>query len=75
MMKAWRWLESGLGLLTGVLFLLTVVEPDWLETIGIDPDGGDGLVERLIVAGLALVTIALFSLASYQFGRASAASA
>lgn len=75
MTKTWRWLESGLGLLTGVLFLLTVVEPDWLEKIGIDPDGGDGSVERLIVAGLALVTIALFSLAAYQFGRASAASA
>lgn len=75
MTKTWRWLEAGLGLLTGVLFLLTLAVPDWLEAIGIDPDGGDGSVERLIVGGLALLTVALFSLASYQWGRAQAAAA
>jgi hypothetical protein len=62
-----------MGLITGVLFLLTLVHADWLEALGIDPDGGDGSVERLIVAGLAIVTMALFSLAAYQWGKASAA--
>jgi hypothetical protein len=75
MTNTWRWLVAGLGLITGALFLLTVVNADWLEAIGIDPDGGDGSVERLIVGGLALVTIVLFSIASYQWGKASAARA
>lgn len=73
--KYLQWIEATVGLLTGALFLLTVIEADWLEAIGINPDGGDGSVERLIVAGLALVTVVLFSLASYQWGKASAAAA
>lgn len=75
MKKYLQWIEATVGLLTGALFLLTVIEADWLEAIGINPDGGDGSVERLIVAGLALVTVVLFSLASYQWGKASAAAA
>jgi hypothetical protein len=55
--------------------LLTLVQADWLESIGIDPDGGDGSVERLIVGGLALVTVVLFSFASFQWGKAAAAAA
>lgn len=73
--KYLQWIEATVGLLTGALFLLTVIEADWLEAIGINPDGGDGSVERLIVAGLGLVTVVLFSLASYQWGKASAAAA
>jgi hypothetical protein len=75
MSKKLRWVEAAMGLITGALFLLTLVQADWLESIGINPDGGDGSVERLIVGGLALVTIALFSAASYQWGKASAAAA
>ena len=72
-MKKLRWLETGMGLITGALFLLTLVHANWLESLGIDPDGGNGSVERMIVGGLALVTIALLSLASYQWGKAAAA--
>lgn len=75
MKKNLHWVEAAMGLVTGALFLLTLVQANWLETIGIDPDGGNGSVERLIVGGLALATIALFSLASYQLGKASAAAA
>jgi hypothetical protein len=75
MSSTWRWIVAALGLITGALFLLTVANADWLEAIGIDPDGGDGSVERLIVGGLALLTIVLFSVASYQWGKASAAGA
>lgn len=75
MTKTLRWLEAGMGLITGALFLLTLVQADWLEAIGIDPDGGNGSVERLIVGGLALATVALFSLASYQWGKSKAATA
>lgn len=75
MQKNLRWVEGIMGLITGALFLLTVVNADWLESLGINPDGGNGSVERMIVAGLAVATVALFSLASYQWGKASAAAA
>lgn len=73
--KNLHWVEAIMGLITGALFLLTLVQADWLEAIGINPDGGNGSVERMIVAALALATVALFSLASYQFGKAKAATA
>lgn len=75
MMKNLRWIESGLALLTGALFLLTLVNAQWIETIGLDPDAGNGSVERVIVVGLAVVTIAFVSLASYQFGKLAAKAA
>lgn len=75
MRKNLHWIEGAMGLITGALFLLTLVQADWLEAIGINPDGGNGSVERLIVGALALATIALFSLASYQWGKASVATA
>ncbi len=75
MQKNLRWVEGIMGLITGALFLLTVANADWLEALGINPDGGNGSVERLIVAGLAMATVALFSLASYQWGKASASAA
>ena len=75
MTSTWRWIVAAFGLVTGALFLLTLVQADWLEAIGIDPDGGNGSVERSVVGGLALLTIVLLSVASYQWGNASAASA
>jgi hypothetical protein len=73
--KNLRWLETVMGLITGVLFLLTLLNASWLESLGIDPDGGNGSVERMIVGGFALATIALLSLASYQWGKAAARAA
>ena len=70
-----HWLAAGMGLISGALFLLTLVQAEWLEALGIDPDGGDGSVERLIVGGLALLTVVLFSLASFQWGKAAATAA
>ncbi len=72
-MRKLRWIEAGMGLVTGALFLLTLVHANWLESLGIDPDGGNGSTERLIIGALALLTIALISLASYQFGKAASA--
>jgi hypothetical protein len=67
------WVEAGMGLLTAVLFVVTLVQQSWIESLfGIDPDSGNGSVEWIIVGGLALLTVALFSLASYERGRASA---
>jgi len=47
------WPEAGLGLITGVLFLLTLVRRDWIEALfGIDPDNHSGSLEFMIVGGL-----------------------
>jgi len=48
------------ALLTFALALLTLLVPDWLEeTFGVDPDGGSGAVEALIVVALGLGTVLL----------------
>jgi hypothetical protein len=66
------WPEAGLGLITGVLFLLTLVRRDWIEALfGIDPDSHNGSLEYMIVGGLLVVTIALVALASYEWRRAA----
>ena len=42
----------------GFLTLLTLVVPDWIEVVfKVEPDGGNGSLEWLIVAGMALVTL------------------
>ncbi|MFB7128492.1 ABC transporter permease [Kitasatospora sp. NPDC056273] len=51
------WLETALGALSGLLFLLTLVWPQWIETLlGLDPDAGSGAAEWLVVALAAAVT-------------------
>lgn len=44
--------EQTLCFASGVLALLTVVVPSWLEAMfGVDPDHGNGTAEWLLVAG------------------------
>ncbi|MFD7905536.1 ABC transporter permease [Kitasatospora sp. NPDC059722] len=53
------WLETALGSLSGLLFLITLVWPQWIETLlGVDPDAGSGAAEWLVVALAAAVTAA-----------------
>lgn len=72
---SWRfWLETGLAIVTGILFVITLVQRDWIEVaFGVDPDNGNGTLEWLIVGALLVVTIALFALASYEWRKARAA--
>ena len=52
--------ECVISCVTGVLALLTVVWPDWIErAFTVEPDGGSGLTEVAIVLLLALVTLAV----------------
>jgi hypothetical protein len=68
------WLESGMAIVTSMLFIITLVQRDWIETIfDIDPDSGSGALEWLIVGSLLAVTITLFTLASYEWRRARVA--
>ncbi|MCX5214587.1 ABC transporter permease [Kitasatospora sp. NBC_00240] len=52
------WLEIALGSFSGLLFLVTLVWPDWIELLlGLDPDAGSGAAEWLIVAVTATATV------------------
>ena len=68
----WRfWLETGLAIVTSILFMLTLVQRDWIEIVfGVDPDQANGTFEWLIVGVLLVVTIALFTLVRYEWRRA-----
>jgi hypothetical protein len=64
------WIEASLSTSSFALLVLTIIWHDWIETLfGVDPDQHNGLVEWLIVAVLALVTITLAVLARIDFRR------
>ncbi len=68
------WVEIGLAAITGVLAAITPIFPDWIEFVsGWDPDQHDGSVERMIVVGLCVVTIAMVALAAVEWRRTPAA--
>jgi hypothetical protein len=47
------WLETALGLACALLFVLTLVMPDWIEAVfRVDPDQGSGALEWSIDAAL-----------------------
>lgn len=73
-MKWHFWLELCLASVTGILFVVTLLWRDWAEIIfHVDPDQGNGSFEWLIVGGLLVVTLVLFTLASYQWRKAPVA--
>ena len=50
-------MEASLAALSASLGLLTYAWPSWLEAgLHVDPDGGSGAVEWLVVAGLVAAT-------------------
>jgi hypothetical protein len=64
------WLELGLGSLTGILFLITLVSPDWIEAVfGWDPDRHSGSLEWGIVLGLLALTIVASGTAYAEWRR------
>ena len=68
------WLETGIAIITGILFVITLIRNNWIEVVfHVDPDNNNGTFEWLIVGALLLVTITLFILASYEWRRARAA--
>ncbi|HYB00113.1 MAG TPA: hypothetical protein VED37_07830 [Ktedonobacteraceae bacterium] len=76
MRKALRgrfWLETGLAIVTGVLFVITLVWHNWAEIIfHIDPDQGNGLFEWLVVGAFLVATIMLIVLARFEWRKAQA---
>ena len=46
------WVEAATAALAAAGVLLWLAAPAWIESVvGIDPDGGSGLVEALVAAG------------------------
>jgi hypothetical protein len=65
------WVEAGLGVASAALLLVTLLWPDWLELVlHIDPDGGNGAVEWVIVAGFALAAVVFLVVARADWQRA-----
>jgi hypothetical protein len=72
--RARFWLEAILAALTTGLFVLTLVSRDWIERIfHVEPDGGSGALEWLIVAVLLVVSISLIVAARTEWRRARTA--
>ena len=68
------WFETGMAIVTGILFVITLVQRDWIEVVfKVDPDNRSGSLEWVIVAAFLVVTITLLALASYEWRRARAA--
>ena len=68
------WLETSMAIVTSILFVITLVQRGWIEIVfNVDPDNRSGALEWLIVAALLVVTLTLFTLASYEWRRAWAA--
>jgi len=70
----WRfWLEMGLAIITGILFIISLVQRDWIEIVfNVDPDNRNGSLEWLIVGIFLVVTLTLFTLARYEWRRVRA---
>ena len=66
-------IEATLAVVTGLLGVVTLVWPDWIEvTSGWDPDQHSGSLEWAIVAVLLLVSLSLALLARRELRLASA---
>jgi hypothetical protein len=67
-------IEIALGVLSAVLFLLTLVTREWIELVfRVDPDHGDGSFEWLIFAATATVALGAALLARADWRRLHAA--
>jgi hypothetical protein len=68
------WVEAALASMSGLLFVLTLAWPDWLEAFGIDPDHSNGSAEWAIVAVLLAVAAVSSLVARVEWVRAVEAS-
>jgi hypothetical protein len=61
--------EMTVGSLAGVLGLVTIGYRDWIEFVfGVDPDGGNGAAEWLVVTSCLALSVALLLLALRDAG-------
>jgi hypothetical protein len=61
--KRW-WMEYALAGVFVVLGVLTAIVPDWIEVVfEVEPDGGNGSLEWLLVLGFGLLAVVSGALA------------
>jgi hypothetical protein len=66
------WIEAALASLAAGLLVLTLILREWIELLfGVDPDGGDGSLERAVVAVLLVATVVFAWLARVEWRRAA----
>jgi len=65
------WIQAIIAGTAGILFLVTLVWRDWLEMFGIEPDGGSGAAEWLVVGGLLAISIVFGGTALREWRRAA----
>jgi hypothetical protein len=64
-------IETALAVVAAALAVATFIKPDWIETVfSVDPDGGNGTAEWLVVGLLALVAVTAAMLARRDYRRA-----
>jgi hypothetical protein len=64
------WLTATLGSLSGLLAIATLVHRDWIEEVfGVDPDGGNGSLEWVLVVALLVAAILLGGAARREWRR------
>jgi hypothetical protein len=68
------YIEAALAVATLVLTVVTLINQDWIEAVfGVDPDHGNGSLEWIMVAVLAVATVVFGLLAFSERRRASLA--
>jgi hypothetical protein len=68
------WLEVAVAGVSAVALLATLLWREWIELVfHVDPDGGSGALEWLIVAVAALAAVACAALAPLEWRRAAPA--
>jgi O-antigen/teichoic acid export membrane protein len=72
--RARFWVEAVLAVLTIGLFILTLIARNWIELVfGVEPDGGSGALEWLIVGGFFVLAVVFSGLARAEWRRAHVA--
>src|SRR5512133_3551884 len=67
------WLEVTLAIASGATLLVTLSWHDWIEiAFGVDPDGGSGSLEWLVVVSIAVSVLTWSALARREWGRTQA---
>lgn len=69
------WIETGAAVVGGLLAVLTIFVPDWIEFTGWDPDHHSGAAEWWLVVVLAIIAVASAVAARLEWRHAAATSA